>query len=216
MIYNRFVFLIWPVMMDTTNQYYNPVLYRNDFNQLPTMSAASYPQTCLYGTPKMQTMAAYGAQNMNVVESHHAHLQQTHGAAQAHCVGMGVNSEASGGLGTPPYHPPSCMGMTSPAPAHMPLHQNNSHTGATHGTHPGTHPPGLPSSDRHHHHGQPPPAHQNAGKTPSGGKDVDEQSLQFTWMRRTKSHAHQWKANWAGKYLNKNLQSDRQTYIIMT
>ena len=55
--------------------------------------------------------------------------------------------------------------------------------------------------------GQPPPAHQNHGKS-EGGKGRGRQdgnslsnSLHFPWMKTTKSHAHQWKAHWPGKFL---------------
>lgn len=62
---------------------------------------------------------------------------------------------------------------------------------------------------------QPPPAHQiqhigqagsiagNAGQG-GGGKDGKEEpaKLHFPWMKTTKSHAHQWKANWAGEVLS--------------
>ncbi|XP_046342546.1 pancreas/duodenum homeobox protein 1-like [Haliotis rufescens] len=70
--------------------------------------------------------------------------------------------------------------MNNPVPAHMP---NSS----------------IPSSPVSQPT-QPPPAHSQAqGPTPqsapSGG---GQNSLQFPWMKTTKSHAHQWKAQWAG------------------
>ena len=64
---------------------------------------------------------------------------------------------------------------------------------------------------------QPPPAHQQpaaqdttgrlsgSGSEGRGGRgkddkeDGDKPKLHFPWMKTTKSHAHQWQANWPGK-----------------
>lgn len=62
---------------------------------------------------------------------------------------------------------------------------------------------------------QPPPAHsqplgnqlptlgvvgpQSASTQDHGGGQHQQQALQFPWMKTTKSHAHQWKAQWPGK-----------------
>ncbi|CAH1777820.1 unnamed protein product [Owenia fusiformis] len=61
---------------------------------------------------------------------------------------------------------------------------------------------------------QPPPAHQSQkpsnsnGGNSSSSNNNNEKPLQFPWMKTTKSHARQWKAQWPGA--NFNIEDDNK------
>ena len=105
---------------------------------------------------------------------------QTMNVVDQSCLGLpGDPNAAALGLNV------SLHGASSPMTPH---HYVSAHHYVTH-PHTGLHARAHPA---------PPPAHQHndlqKDKTPQ------RPPLHFPWMKTTKSHAHQWKANWPGMY----------------
>lgn len=63
-------------------------------------------------------------------------------------------------------------------------------------------PPGDGGGDGRHGSRKDGRVDADRGNDSTAGKEVEEkQALRFPWMKTTKSHAHQWKAQWSGKKL---------------
>lgn len=131
------------------------------------------PPACIYARQSPQ--GGFGGQTMSVVEQ--CHLQSESASPLGHQ------------LPSPPMQgPPGAI--NNPVPAHM------SGGALT--------PSGVASPPA-----QPPPAHSQplqptsapSSLSPGGGQG-SQAPLQFPWMKTTKSHAHQWKAQWPGRSLH--------------
>ena len=198
-------------------QYYpSPAaMFSRDYPGFLPPSYGPMESTCVYGTNSkspqhLQTPAPgtpYGCHSMTVVDN--AYLPQGGAATQAahtpHAEGHEANPHLNGShhpgrsRGFPPHTTalPPCQPLSAPMPAHIGTLAGRGPSGpngARRGPGPG---PGLALQ-------QPPPAHQNHPKSAGGkgggkGGEGGKPPLHFPWMKTTKSHAHQWKANWAGK-----------------
>ena len=170
------------LQMEGPSAYYNQSMqYAHDAYNI---SSAGYQvnqrNACVYA--RNTANDGFGGQSMSVVEqglqglnNATGQLTHNHGLQQ----GMPIGAAGSN-------H------MSNTTPAHM---QN------------------VPSS---HHQmsqlqmAQPPPAHQPQntqplspeveGATMHGGQKNQQSNLQFPWMKTTKSHAAQWKAQWPGTW----------------
>ena len=187
--------------MEGTSAYYNqPMQYGHDnYNVASSAYPGSQQPACIYASRNNNTnnsnnnAGAYGGQSMSVVEQGLAvlnqsssHINHSHGIPQQALQHIGSGVTGSGQNQMSPHNP---------TPAHM---QNvaSSHHGM------GVSPLQMP---------QPPPAHQpqnnqqlspdGDGQALHGGQKNQGQNLQFPWMKTTKSHAAQWKAQWPGIYL---------------
>ncbi|KAH3839865.1 homeobox protein Hox-B7-A-like isoform X2 [Dreissena polymorpha] len=165
--------------MDGASAYYNQSLgYGGDVYNTSTSGYLHNQQpACVYA--RNNNNGGYGGQPMSVVE------QGLHGLAN----GSGIHLQHSHGLGQAPMQHMinSQASMANTTPAHM--------------------------QNAHQMVGQmqmatPPPAHQSQVSAPMS-PDMDDGSmhnsdkspnsnLQFPWMKTTKSHAAQWKAQWPG------------------
>lgn len=229
-----------PSTMEAPGQYFShpPAMYGRDYGQYTTLGGHyGQPQsTCVYAG-KAPVVANYGPQTMSVVE---------HGLG----VGAGLDHQGAGGmtphhlavsvsLTNPSHHSHTAMAVhpsqTAPHPAHLAVNPNHhsalGRAGAGGGGPP--HHMGLPQTPSH----QPPPAHthplrhenkqsNNNNNSSTQNNNSGQPTLHFPWMKTTKSHAHQWKANWAGgfdhsidstlgKYLTPTYQSiQRDSYLI--
>ena len=169
--------------MEGHSAYYHQQMYPRDGygGGAPIPGAYQHPPACIY-QHNTSDHGNYGGQAMQVVDQSvlnespntYSHQMSSHGLSN----------------GPTPGHAP----IANTTPAHM----QNSHqlSGA----------PVMPQVT------QPPPAHsQQPPATPqvssaSGNGGNGQQTtgngstnhLQFPWMKTTKSHAHQWKAQWPG------------------
>ncbi len=171
-------------------QYYtHGAVYGRDY---PVASVGSYPQhsNCIYGgKPATMTPGHYGGQTMSVVDQQGlgpGDMVSLHPQLSVAIPHPGANTHTPGQIHHPHAHPHP----------HMPHHLTPTPLQPHHQFHPSPTRPG--------HHPQPPPAHSHhpdvhtkqEGKSSSSGSP---NRLHFPWMKTTKSHAHQWKANWPGK-----------------
>ena len=166
-----------------------------------------YPatNTCLYAqTPKMHGLQHYNPQ---------ATVGFLDGTTQ-------LTSDTNVGL-SPPYGTLP-VGVTNIN--NIPAHMSTTQTGGT--NHPWPHHHGMHQSCGivQQFASQPPPAHQSSTspqgqqtsgrmdelgcksekKSPGFGEEAEDDrgpQLKFPWMKTTKSHAHQWKAGWAGEMM---------------
>lgn len=137
-------------------------------------------------------------QNQQSSQHHHHHQQCLHRPNNV------LHSHFLDSRTPQPARTAAADNSPTPTPAHLPrvCTSNNTHL-----DHP-TLLPGLHSAD-------PPPAHNhNIGHTTPPAvitSEVDtphqqqqhqqqQQPLPFPWMKTTKSHAHQWKAQWPGRW----------------
>ncbi|XP_064608838.1 pancreas/duodenum homeobox protein 1-like [Liolophura sinensis] len=172
--------------------YYSQTLYpRESFSQVcSTTPPASYMGTaqpaCIYAQRNSlgshSTNMGYGGQAMAVVEQQLLEDQQSVMSTQQ-------NVNITGGHRMPQGSPGAPLGMGSPSPAHIQPSPHNS--------------PPLQ---------QPPPAHSQSLGQPNGNSSLrprSPQTLQFPWMKTTKSHAHQWKAQWPGAHFSPEDENKR-------
>ena len=188
--------------MEGPGQFYTQSMYGRDYTQFSALSGyGQQHSTCVYGS-KSQVPAGYGAQTMTVVE---------HGLG-----GMvtGERPAADGGGTALPPHLSSVSVTLAASHAHSHAHSHGLGGGAAHPAHLG-----LPHTQLQAHHvplqqqqpqSHPPAAHHqqqthnirhdNKNSSSSSSTPTTQPTLHFPWMKTTKSHAHQWKANWSGKY----------------
>ena len=159
--------------MEGPNAYYSQPMYQHEgFNTATSGYYGNSQQpACVYA--RNVHPSGYGGQSMSVVDQE-LHNQQM----QNSMTHIQQNIQLSPG-------DPSQMNNTTPA------HMQNTHQMT---------PPHLAMT-------QPPPAHQsqnlhspstNTGGQGQGQNNNQGSSLQFPWMKTTKSHAAQWKAQWPG------------------
>ncbi len=179
--------------------------HHRDYAQATSQYHHAYSQgSCLYSSGKpsagMATMGTMGygnGQSMSVVEQYFP----TDGSVGA------------GGLNAHSFTLAAAAALQNQqGPQGHPSHHLQSHLNGTSHLGQALSPPGLRGLGGER---QPPPAHsqhhlQHArhpdGKISPGssgsrspGSAGSQNALHFPWMKTTKSHAHQWKANWSGK-----------------
>lgn len=178
--------------MEGASAYYNQSMaYGGDGYNVSTSGYLQNQQpACVYA--RNNGIGGYGGQNMSVVEQglqgltgnggihlQHSHNHGGHGLPQA-----GLQHMSQGGSQSP---------LANTTPAHMQSpHQQ------------------MAAAVNQMQMTTPPPAHQTQVSTPMS-PDVEDvnmhntekgnSNLQFPWMKTTKSHAAQWKAQWPGKKL---------------
>lgn len=179
------------LQMEAPSAYYNqPMQYPHEnYNNVSSAYHSAQQPACVYA--RNTANGGYGGQPMSVVEhglqglsqgsphlQHNSHgVQQQQQALQQHMNAGSAQSQ-----------------MTNPSPAHMQSVQSAHHQLAVSQMQMTT----------------PPPAHQPQNATQLS-QDVDDNglhspqkspnsNLQFPWMKTTKSHAAQWKAQWPGNY----------------
>ncbi|OWF48945.1 pancreas/duodenum homeobox protein 1-like [Mizuhopecten yessoensis] len=171
--------------MEGHNAYYPQQMYTRDSYGVMVTIPGTYPNTqppaCVY--QRNSHDGSYGGQTMTVVES------GLHGETPNN-----INHQLS-----PQGMPVNVQGhtqQTNPTPAHM----HNSHLISSPSLQPSA---SLPPPA--HTQTAPPPVSSMSG--PGGDSSPDsinnnnnqqQSQLQFPWMKTTKSHAHQWKAQWPG------------------
>lgn len=154
--------------MDGHSTYYTQPMFTTDNYGPPGTYPVNQSSTCAYQRHNLQ--GPYGGQTMTVVDEAFHNESQNGITHQLPLVGM---------QNMPQRH----SQVANTTPAHMQnAHQLNSSS--------------LQVS-------KPPPAHsQNVSTTaPTGASQTgsnNQDNLQFPWMKTTKSHAHQWKAQWPG------------------
>ena len=169
------------LQMEGPSAYYNQgIPYGADgYNTSTTQYLYNNQQpACVYA--RNTGNGGYGGQNMSVVEQSMQGMANNgghipHGLPQSPMQHMNSNQQVQ---------------MANTTPAHMQSpHQQ------------------MTAVVSHMQMTTPPPAHQSQGST-SMSPDVDESgvpqknqnsNLQFPWMKTTKSHAAQWKAQWPGR-----------------
>jgi insulin promoter factor 1 len=154
--------------------YSQPMYQRDNYVSVPgPYGTAQPPPACIY---QRNSNLGYGGHPMQVVEQNDSSNTVNHQMAPQQ------NLQTTQGTGHSP--------IANTTPAHM---QN-----------PMQMTPGIIPTVS-----QPPPAHSqtmppstttsgNGNGNQSGGNS--NQHLQFPWMKTTKSHAHQWKAQWPGRF----------------
>lgn len=175
--------------MDGHNSYYPQQMYSRDnygvMVTIPGTYSTTQPPACVY--QRNSHDGSYGGQTMTVVES-------------------GMQGETANNINhqlSPQGIPVNVQGHTQQANT-TPAHMQNSHLINS--------PPLQPTAS------VPPPAHTQTSQSPvsssingpGGDSSPDsinnnsqqQAQLQFPWMKTTKSHAHQWKAQWPGKPLH--------------
>ncbi len=180
--------------------------HHRDYTQATSQYHHAYSQgSCLYSSGKpsagMGTMgmaAGYGnGQSMSVVEQYfpadgavgagglNAHSftlaaaaalqsQQGHQGHPSHHLQSHLNGTSHLGQALSPHGLRGLGGDRQPPPAHTQHHLQHSR-----------HPDGKISP--------------GSSGSRSPGSAGSQNTLHFPWMKTTKSHAHQWKANWSGK-----------------
>lgn len=156
--------------MEGPNAYYSQSMYQHDsYNTATSVYHNSQQPACVYA--RNVHSAGYGGQPMSVVEQELQNQQGPNSIVQ-----LQQNMQLS---------PGGHDQMNNTTPAHM---QTNHQMTAPH----------LAMA-------QPPPAHQSQNlhspSTNSEGQGIQNNqgsTLQFPWMKTTKSHAAQWKAQWPG------------------
>lgn len=172
------------IQMEGASAYYNQGIPYDGYNTPISGSMYLHNQqpACVYA--RNNNNGGYGGQSMSVVEqsmqgipNNGGHMH--HGLSQTAMQHMNSNSQVQ---------------MANTTPAHMQSpHQQ------------------MAAVVSHMQMTTPPPAHQSQGST-SMSPDVDDSgvhsqqkgqssNLQFPWMKTTKSHAAQWKAQWPGTLL---------------
>lgn len=174
------------IQMEGPSAYYNqPMQYAHE-NSYSTSGAyhSSQQPTCVYA--RNTSNGGYGGQPMSVVEQGLHGINQT---SQQLSHNHGVQHQALQHMNTGVAQ----SQMANTTPAHMQSVQS------------GHHQLGVTQMQL----ATPPPAHQSQN-TAQMSPDVDESglhsprkspnsNLQFPWMKTTKSHAAQWKAQWPGE-----------------
>lgn len=167
--------------MDGHSSYYPqpPPIYTRDNNYGGGVTSTQgpfpngqVPPACIY--QRNVHSGGFGGKSMSVVEQE-------------------LQNESLNGMS----HPLSPQGLQQAPPGHAPIanttpaHMQSAHQMSATSMVPDTQ--------------QPPPAHtQTPVSSTSGGQGGQspgtnsQQPLQFPWMKTTKSHAHQWKAQWPG------------------
>ena len=199
-------------MMD--GSYFSQNLFPRDaYHGMPVSSMGVYngQSACVYG--KQLAAANYGSTPMSVVEQQLHGLMETTAnlsagvALQAPPGTAAVNGNHGGGGGGGGGHQPLSH------PGHHPHHHHPHHAHHHHHHHHSHHPHQTPSPN----HGLSPNSQQteltpgvsakveqhastNNNNNSSNNNNNDNGQLQFPWMKTTKSHAHQWKANWSGNW----------------
>lgn len=163
--------------MEGPSAYYNQGLpYGADgYNTSTTGYLYNQQPACVYA--RNTGNGGYGGQSMSVVEQGMQGVP-TNGGHMPHGLSQ-----------SPMQHMNSNVQMANTTPAHIQSpHQQ------------------MAAVVSHMQMATPPPAHQSQGSTPMS-PDVDDNgiqqknqnsNLQFPWMKTTKSHAAQWKAQWPG------------------
>lgn len=168
--------------MEGPSAYYNQGLpYGTDgYNTVSSGYLQHQQPACVYA--RNNGNGGYGGQPMSVVEQSMQGLPNNgnhmpHGLSQSPMPHMNSNAQ---------------LQMANTTPAHMQSpHQQ------------------MAAVVSHMQMATPPPAHQSQGSTPMS-PDVEDtgihnqqknqnSNLQFPWMKTTKSHAAQWKAQWPGR-----------------
>nr|APD15707.1 homeobox parahox xlox [Nucula tumidula] len=168
--------------MDGHNTNYYPHMYPRDNYGTVSTIPGNFPNNqqpaCVYA--RNSPPDGYGGQAMAVVEQAYQMQNESPNNISHQMPQQGL--------------PPPCPGgMSNTTPAHM----QNAHLSAT----------TMPQAT------QPPPAHSQpvqatsattgGNGAPGTGNSGNQQThLQFPWMKTTKSHAHQWKAQWPGSFRN--------------
>lgn len=156
--------------------YYNANIYSGDtYNNLAFQD--NQQSACIYAQNSPQ--GAFGGHTMTVVEQGLSNNDSPNGIS---------HQLSHRGMPSPPTHGP----MQNTTPAHVSTtHVNlNNLNGIT----PGSQPPPA------HAHSSMPVGQPAAATQGQLGQNHTQQNsnLQFPWMKTTKSHAHQWKAQWPG------------------
>lgn len=166
--------------------YYSQSMYQRDNYGITASVPGPYgtaqpPPACIY---QRNSNLGYGGHPMQVVEQNDSSNTVNHQMPQQQTL------QTTQGTGQSP------IANTTPAHMQNPMQLN----------------PGIIAAVS-----QPPPAHSqtmppsttasngNGNGTPTGGNS-NQTHLQFPWMKTTKSHAHQWKAQWPGKFKTANLR----------
>ncbi|XP_052796387.1 pancreas/duodenum homeobox protein 1-like isoform X2 [Mya arenaria] len=170
------------IQMEGTSAYYNQTLtYGGEgYNVSTTGYPMNQQPACVYA--RNNGVGGYGGQNMSVVEqglqglanNSNMHIQHAQGLHQANMQHMSPSSQSS-------------MANTTPAHMQSPHQQMAAGMGQI-------------------QMATPPPAHQPQVASPMSPGIEDSSvhnseknqssNLQFPWMKTTKSHAAQWKAQW--------------------
>ena len=158
--------------MEGPNAYYSQSMYQHDgYNVSTTGYHGSQQPACVYA--RNVHNSGYGGQPMSVVEQELQAQQNPNSMNQLQQtmqLSPGSNEHMNN---TTPAHIQNVHQMTPP---HMVMAQP---------------PPAHQSQNMH----SPPPNSENLGQ---GGQNSQGNNLQFPWMKTTKSHAAQWKAQWPG------------------
>ncbi|KAK3599482.1 hypothetical protein CHS0354_006605 [Potamilus streckersoni] len=169
--------------MDGSSAYYNQHMYPHEtYTSVSPVTAGypgSQPPACVYAQTINHHGGGYGGHNMAVVEG------VLRGTDSPNSIPQHMQHHQQQGIPVTLGH--GAMSNTTPA------HMQNAHLTASSMTQVS----------------QPPPAHQpqsvqinsqtgGVGSTTQGGNNQNNQNnhLQFPWMKTTKSHAAQWKAQW--------------------
>ncbi|XP_041357733.1 pancreas/duodenum homeobox protein 1-like [Gigantopelta aegis] len=170
--------------MDGHGTFYSqPVYQRETYSSgpgdgsFPTLHQA--PPACIYACTTSD-QSGYGGQTMAVVEQ--SLLQTESPNSLSHQM-------------SPPSHGPTHGQLASPVPAHVQKTPVTINSTLASPISPQIQPP--PAHSQSMTHGQRQGCLSPTGSNSQSGSPT---SLQFPWMKTTKSHAHQWKAQWPGAH----------------